>query len=318
MISNSLIFIAGLVILIVSSDWLIHTSVKFSFIFRLSSLFIGLVIIAFGTSAPEAAVGIVAAIKNQKAIALGNIIGSNIANIGLVLGLCTFIFPAKVDKKIFKSEFPILIYSVILIYLLSLDLVISRLDGVILIASFLIFLFISWRRAKKHFSYTETQDFQIKRVLKGVNSKALIFSLVGISLGGVVLGANLMVKGGVYLARVFGVSSWVIAITVFAVGTSLPELAASLTASFKKVSSISIGNIIGSNIINILFVLGVVGLIRPVNLKPAALRFEFPALLIFSFLLFTVAKTKYKITRWEGLLMLSSYIVFIFLLLWNI
>jgi len=309
---SGLVLACGLLILVLSADWLIQSSVKLALLFRLAPLFIGLVVVAFGTSAPEAGVGIVAAIKGAKQIALGNIIGSNIANVGLILGLCALVFPLQIrDKYIFKRELPIMIFSVLLLYGLSLDLVIGRLDGLIFIICLLIFCVVSYRGAKKSFDDKEIKDFRFKKTFAKIKSRPVIFLLALISLVGIVVGANLMVKGGVGLAKIFGISPWIIGITIFAVGTSLPELVASLTASLKKVPSISVGNIVGSNIFNILFVLGLVALIRPINIEPSVLRFEYPALLVFSLILFTVMKTKYRISRWEGLFMFLGYLVFI-------
>jgi cation:H+ antiporter len=314
---NGLVLGVGLVILVLSADWLIQTSVKLSILFKLTPLFIGLVVVAFGTSAPEAGVGIVAAIKNAKQIALGNVVGSNIANVGLILGLCALVFPLQVKNKyIFKRELPIMLFSVVLLYVLSfLGQSISRLDGLILIACFFIFCIVSYRGAKDFFDSEEVQDFKFRKIIQKVNSRFTIFTLAFLSLVGIVIGADLMVRGGVKLAQIFGISPWLIGITVFAVGTSLPELVASLTASFKKVPSISVGNIVGSNIFNILFVLGVVALIRPIPIEPSVLRFEFPVLLFFSIILFTVMKTEYKISRWEGLVMFLGYLVFLAVLI---
>jgi len=315
-LTNGLLLACGLAILILSADWLIQASVKLSILFRLTPLFIGLVVVAFGTSAPEAGVGIVAAIKNAKQIALGNIVGSNIANVGLILGLCTLIFPLQVrDKYIFKRELSIMLFSVLLLYVLSLDLLISRFDGLLFIICLLIFCFVSYRGAKKFFDNKEIEDFHFRRIFQKINSRPLIFLLALLSLVGIVLGADLMVRAGMQLAKIFGISLWVIGITVFAIGTSLPELVASLIASFKKVPSISIGNIVGSNIFNILFVLGVVALIRPINIEPSILKFEFPILLIFSLLLFTVMKTEYRISRREGLVMFCGYLLFLAVLI---
>jgi cation:H+ antiporter len=313
--SSLLFFIAGLFILIFSSNWLIQGSVKLSNIFKLTPLFVGMVIIAFGTSCPEAGLGIMAAIRNQKDLALGNIIGSNIANIGLVLGLCSLFKPLKVNKSIFKRELPIMLFSVVLFYVLSRDLLLDWTDGLIFIFCFIVFCFISYRTAKKSFDHKEIEAFKLKKVVKNLNSRFAVFGVIILSLAGVVLGADLMVKGGVSLARVFGISPWIIGITVFAIGTSLPELVTSLTASFKKVSSISVGNVVGSNIFNILFVLGIVSLIRPISLEVSTLGFELPVLLGFSFFLFIIMRIGYKITRWEGLVLFLGYLGFLIFLL---
>ncbi|MCK4859248.1 MAG: calcium/sodium antiporter [Candidatus Omnitrophica bacterium] len=312
-IFNLFLLLLGLVILIWGADYLIQSSVKLAHIFRLAPLFIGLVIVAFGTSAPEAGISIVAALKGYKAIALGNIIGSCIANIGLVLGFCALLLPLAVDKNIFKKELPIMLLATVLIYFLSLDLVLSRIDGFIFLSLFIAFLFFAYKGAKNH-SAEDLSGFKFRKVFKKTNSKFVIGILSIFSLGLVVFGASLMVKSGVVLAKIFGISPWIISITVFAVGTSLPELAASLTASFKKIPSISVGNIVGSNIFNILFVLGIASVIRPIDVQPSVLRFEFPILLLFSASLFVVMKTGHKITRKEGLLMFLGYLAFIFLL----
>lgn len=310
---NIFLFLIGLTLLIVCSDWLIQSCVKLSLLFKLSPLFIGIILVAFGTSAPEAGVGIVAAIKNQRDIALGNIVGSNISNIGLILGVCALITTLKVNNKsIFKRELPIMLFATLLLFMLSLDLVISRLDGALFILCFIIFCIVSYRGAKTYFDEEEIKTFGYKKLIQAVNSRFILLVLTFSFLLGIVWGADLMVKGGVTLAKVFGVSPWVIGITVFAIGTSLPELVASLTASFKKVSSISVGNIVGSNIFNILFVLGIVALIRPINVSPSILKFEFPILFLFSGLLFIVMRTGYKITRREGITMFLGYVVFIF------
>lgn len=314
-LTNSLLLIFGLVILIFSSDLLIQCSVKLSLSFKLTPLFIGLVLVAFGTSAPEAGVSIVAAASNQSGVALGNIIGSNICNIGLILGLCAVIFPLSVDKGLLKREMPLMLLATGLLYVLSRDLLISRLDALIFIAVFIAFLYISFKGAKTSFDPKETEQFTFYRIIKNTSSRFKLFSLVSLSLLGLLLGAKFMVDGGVSLARIFGISPWIIGVTIFAVGTSLPELVASLGAAFKKVHGISIGNIVGSNIFNILFVLGIAALIRPISVESSVVGFELPVLLLFSFGLFVIMRTGHKISRWEGLTLLLGYLGFIVLLL---
>lgn len=308
---NSLAFAFGLTILVVSSDWLIQGSVKLSQLLRLTPLFVGLVLVAFGTSTPEAGVGIVAAIRGYKQIALGNVLGSNICNIALVLGLCAAIRPLAVNKTFLKREPRFMLLATVLLFLVSRDLLISRLDGMVFIACFIVFLFFSYKGAKESFDTDEVDKFKFKGLFKKFNSRTAIFTLCLLSILGVIIGAKLMVDSGVRLASIFGVRPWIIAITVFAIGTSLPELVTSLTASLRKVPSISIGNIVGSNIFNILFVLGVVSLIRPIQLEASMLKFEFLALLIFSFIFLVIMKTRNRISRWEGLGLFLGYIVFV-------
>ena len=308
---NASFFILGLLVLVWGSSRLVQASIKLSILLKLTPLFIGLILLGFGTSTPEAGIGIMAVLRNQKGIALGNIIGSNISNIGLILGLCAIFRPLNVSRSIFKFEIPTMLFSAILFYLLSLDLLISRLDGVIFILIFILFCIFSYRRAKNNFDNNELKDFKLKKTLKNMNSRIYLLILILISLVAIIIGADFMVRGGVFMAKLFGISPWVIGITVFAIGSSLPELATSLTASFKNIPNISVGNIVGSNIFNILFVLGIVSLIKPISIQASVLKFEFPFLIIFSFVLFTVMRRGYKITRWEGWLMFLGYVLFL-------
>ncbi|MDD3295781.1 MAG: calcium/sodium antiporter [Candidatus Omnitrophica bacterium] len=310
-ISNFIIFFVGLLILIFSSGWMIQASVKVSYLFRLSPLFIGLILVAFGTSVPEAGVGIVAAIRNYRGVALGNIIGSNIANIGLILGICALFRPLGVNKSIFKREMPMMLASVLLLFILSADLCISRIDGIILLAGFVAFCIIAYTGGKKSFDTSEIDNFKLKSFLKKSASTPLVLIIILLSLLGVFWGANLMVNSGVLLAAAFGISPWVVGLTVFAIGTSLPELSASLTAAFKKVPSISVGNIVGSNIFNILFILGVVALVRPITISAEIFSLELPVLLIYSLAILVVMRTGFKITRWEGGALLLGYVGFL-------
>ncbi|MFO8052603.1 MAG: calcium/sodium antiporter [Candidatus Omnitrophota bacterium] len=308
---NSLLFSLGLILLIFSSNWLIQSSVKISSFFRLTPLFIGLVIIAFGTSAPEAGVGIIATLKNQEGIALANIIGSNIANIALALGLCSIFIPLKVDKKVFRKEFPFLAVSTLALYFASLDFIISRAEGVIFLLLLSIFCFVFIRGSRDGFIEKEIKDVKLNKLFNKIKAPFSLIALFILSLLGIVGGAHLMVEGGVHLAKFFGITPWIIGITLFALGTSLPEIASSFTAAIKRVPSISIGNIIGSNIFNILLVIGIVALIKPLSVNPSVVKFELPVLLGFTFLLFTVMLTHYKIVRTEGVILTLSYIGFL-------
>ncbi len=306
---NILKFAIGLGILILSSDFLIESSVRLASLFRLTPLFIGSILIGFGTSAPEAGIGIIAAFKDRTEIALGNVIGSNITNIGLVLGLCSFLRALDVERSFFKREFPFLLFSIFLLYFLSLDSVLGILDGIIFLGCLLIFLFFSYLRSKNE--YKEKEDIELKRFFKNLNSKWLVSLIFLFSLLGVIWGANLMINSGVKLAKSFNINTWVIAVSAFAIGTSLPELATSLSATFKRVHSISVGNIVGSNIFNILFILGIASLITPIKVELSTLKFEFFWLFIFTLSLFLPQITHKKITRIQGLFLFLFYINFL-------
>ncbi|MBD3246725.1 MAG: calcium/sodium antiporter [Candidatus Omnitrophica bacterium] len=306
------LFLAGLLVLMFSADWLIQSGVKFAFLLRLSPLFIGLVLVAFGTSCPEAGVGVMAAIRDQKGIALGNVIGSNVANIGLILGLCSIFYPLPVQRSMWRREVPVMLASVVLLYGLSIDGMISRLDGCLLLAVFVLFLILSLRSSRSHSLEDELREFRLKKIFDSIRSRTAAGVVMVISIAGVVLGADLMVRGGTTLAELFGVRPWVIGITVFAVGTSLPELGASLAASVRKVPGIGLGNVVGSNIFNILFVLGLVALIRPIPVPRTLLGFEYPMLIVFTLVLALFMRSHYRITRMEGVVFLAGYAAFLF------
>lgn len=303
----------GLGLLMYGSNLLIQSCVKLSFLFKLTPLFIGVIVLAFGTSAPELAVGIIAAVRNEQLIALGDVIGSNIANIGLVLGLSSLAIPLDVHNRgIFKKELPMMLLSVAMLYLLSLDSILSRIDGAIFIALFILFSIISYRGASADpNSLEELKDFRLSRIFRTIESRWITGLITLVSLLVVLGGAQLMVRAGVRIAEHFGIAPWLIAITVFAVGTSLPELAASVTAAYKKIPSISIGNVIGSNVFNIFLVLGVVSIIQPIVIERSMLGFEFPVLAVFSVFVFVALRSSYRLSRNEGLLMVAGYVLFL-------
>jgi len=303
---NSLIFLAGLILLVAGSNSLIKYSLIFSHIFRISSLLVGMIIIAFGTSLPEAAVSIVSSLKHHSSIALGNIIGSNIANIGLVLGVAGLIRPLRVEKKLFQREIPAMLILTALVFLFSLDYKLSRPEGVLLLVFFLGFIFLSWSKDSQASSAKESSFKKAK----------VIFWIIG-SLVLVVGGANLMVKGGVSLARALGVSSWVIGMSVFAIGTSLPELAASAAAAFKKAPALSLGNVIGSNVFNLSLVLGIAVLIRPISMSPAIVKFDLLFLIFMSFVFFVFTRTRLRLERWEAVALVLFYFLFLGIL-WKV
>ncbi len=308
---NSAVLILGLVLIILSSDYLIKVSVKLAYLLRLTTLFIGLILIAFGTSLPEAAVSITAVIEKHKDIALGNIVGSNIANLGLVLGVSGLLMPLKIDRSLLKRELPIMLGSALFLYVCCLDLVISRFEGAVMLAGFIIFCALSYKHSSSKDLPGETGE---KQILPSVKSKTAVFALFIVSLSLLVLGANLMVNSGVKIAEFFKVKPWIIAVTVFAIGTSLPELSASISAAVKKISSISIGNIIGSNIFNILLVIGSASLLRPISLERHVLKFELPLLIVFSLVVALLMWVKKRISRIDAGILFIGYVSFIILL----
>jgi cation:H+ antiporter len=310
------LLILGLILLVKGADSMIDGAVELATIFGLSPLFIGLSITAFGTSAPEAAVSIKAAISSYSSISFGNVLGSNVANMGLVLGLGALIWSVTAKKSTIKWEIPFcLAISILTIFLVRDDWygkgdnLLSHLDGIILLILFLFYITYLYFMAKE-----DRRNFRLYTNLEEIEHsnkqifKASLLSLLGIA--GVLVGAHLIVDNAVIIAKKLGISEILISVTIIALGTSLPEVATSLTAMKKKESDIAIGNIIGSNIFNILFVLGITSTIRPIRFPLLA----FKDLLIVSgisaiLLIFTF--TQNKISKKEGGTLLLFYILYI-------
>ena len=311
-----LLLIVGIVLLVKGADYMIDGAVELATIFGLSALFIGLSITALGTSAPEAAVSVKAAISSYPSISFGNVLGSNIANIGLVIGLGAFVWTIKAKESTIKKEIPFCIFVVVLTVLLVRDdwygresLSLSRLDGIILLILFSLYVFYLYLMAKK-----DRRVFLLNTdIPKIAHSKREMFKasvLLVFGIAGMLIGAHLIVGSSAIIARSLGVSEVFISVTIIALGTSLPEMATSLAAMKKGKPDIAIGNIVGSNIFNILFVLGLTSAIRPIEFPFLA----FKDLLVgtgMSAVLFVFVYTQSKISKKEGGTLLLFYILYI-------
>lgn len=308
MLAHIILFLSGVIILYLGAEWMVRGSARMAKLLGISPLIIGLTVIGFGTSAPELVVSMVAAIRKVDDIALGNIIGSNIANIGLVLGLSALISPLKVNPDILKRELPIMVLVSVILYLMSLDLQISFIEGAILFAGIILFNWISYFLTKR-----ESKANKAERVgsieLEGTRKRQTLLITVG--LAGIIGGAQLMVRSAVFVAKELGISELIIGLTLVALGTSLPELAVSTVAAFRKESEISIGDVVGSNIFNILMVIGIVAMISPLKVSSETLKFEFPVLLIFGIVLVPMMRTGLVISRVEGAILTAGYLGFI-------
>ena len=252
--------VTGLALLYYGGDFLVTGSVRFARYLKVSSFVIGATILAFGTSAPELAVAILAALDGAPELAMGNIIGSNIANIGLVLGLACLIAPIIIAPTRFKREYPPFFLTALLILFLAWDLKIHRLEGILMLSFLAIYI---WRS----FNYKEDLKTQPEEEIGLLAGKSPTFQVLLIVIGliGLVSGAKLLVSGGVSIARNLGIGEWFIGITVVAIGTSLPEIVSSIMAARRGHGEMAIGNIFGSNIFNILMVLGITSIIHPLN-----------------------------------------------------
>lgn len=307
--------IAGLVLLVAGAEVLVRGAAKLAAQFGISPLIIGLTVVAFGTSAPETAVSVQAAVNGSGDIAIGNVVGSNIANVLLILGLTALVTPLVVSRQLIRLDVPIMIGASLVTFALAWDGELSRLDGALLFSAvvvYTLFLIISSRRD----TATDTNDEFAKEF--GLDTPAKPHAgLINacLVLGGLVLlvvGSNFLVEGAVSLARALGLSELVIGLTVIAIGTSLPELATSIMAAFRGERDIAVGNIVGSNIFNLLCVLGLASLVSPqaIAVSPNALAFDFPVMIAVAIACLPIFFAGYTINRWEGLLFLSYYVVY--------
>lgn len=297
----------GFVMLVKGSDWFVDGASSIATKFGIPQLVIGLTIVAMGTSAPEAAVSITAAFHGNADITIGNIVGSNILNILIILGICGLISPMIVQKSSILVDIPVTIAITLVLLWLGWDGTISRLDGIILqllFFAYLAYLFISMKKNKN-----ASDSCEVPREMPVV--KSLIFLVVGLVV--IVLGSRFAVDAASAIARILGLSERFIGLTIVALGTSLPELFTSAMAALKKNSDIAIGNIVGSNIFNILMVVGLSGLIVPVPFV-ADFRFDTIVAVYAAVLLLVLALPKRKLFRLSGLLMLVSYAVYFYLI----
>jgi len=309
--------IAGLLFLVVGGDFLVRASVGLSFKLKISKLVIGMTVVSFATSAPELLVSLQAALDGVSDIALGNVIGSNIANIGLVLGITAIISPLTVDRDFYKLNWPMMMLaSFALYFFLKNDEVLTALEGAILFVSLITFLFVLIRSSRKT---TKANLEEIDDALAEVsNFKIVMWLLIGAA--GLYFGSEWLVDGAKQLAKAVGISDYAISVTVIAIGTSVPELAASVIAALKKEKAISLGNLIGSNIFNIASVLGLTAIIKPIVVNPDTpqiLSTNIFWMIAFSAILIPLMliPKRFEIARLKGMLLFGAYIVFIYIAL---
>jgi len=305
MILNVLLLCLGLALLCSGSEWMVRGAARLALSASIRPIIVGLTVVAFATSAPELLVSLIAAVRGSVGVSLGNILGSNVANIGLVLGASALVRPLKVDKKLLRREMPFMVGASGLFWLMCLDGRIGRLDGLILLAGLAFFLVLSIVKAKEKKGTKETIP-----VRKGKNILWDIF-LVLIGMAGLVWGAHFIVNSAIFIARQFGFSEVFIGLSIVAVGTSLPELATSVVAGAKGEHDISIGNVVGSNVFNICMVIGTVGLFNPMSLDIGGMQFEFSAMFLISVILFICCRTGFIISRLEGLFFVLCYFLFV-------
>jgi cation:H+ antiporter len=306
------LMIVGLGLLVVGAEALVRGASRLAAAFGISPLVIGLTVVAFGTSSPEMAVSVMSASAGQADLALGNVVGSNIFNVLFILGISALITPLLVSRQLIRLDVPIMIGVSVLLLLLTLDGNISFLDGILLFAGII--------------AYTGFQIFQARRekraadtagedVIEKPTTASQWFINIGFVIGGLVLlvlGSNWLVDGAIFIAQSLGVSELVIGLTIVAAGTSLPEVATSIIASIRGQRDIAVGNVVGSNIFNILAVLGLSSIVSAdgINVAASALRFDIPVMIAVALACLPIFFTGRVIARWEGFVFLVYYVVY--------
>jgi len=307
-----LFFSFGLAALFIGAEGLIRGSSALALKIGITPLVVGLTVVAFGTSTPELVVSLKAALIGNSSISLGNVVGSNIANIALILGISAIIRPLDVHANIIRREIPIMIGISILLVLLLIDGELGLVDGIIFVLGIVIYTIVNITMARKEKNAEVEKEF--KEGLKtGLGVPISIIMIVG-GLGLMILGANLFVTSSISIAKVIGVSDAIIGLTIVAVGTSLPELITSVVAAYKNESDIAIGNVVGSNIFNILGILGITALI--ISVSSSGINYiDFGAMLFAALILLPLSKTGFRITRLEGIFLVLGYAAYIYYLM---
>lgn len=311
------LLLAGFLLVIKGADWLVDGASALAKRLHVSDLVIGLTVVAFGTSAPELAVNVFASLNKTSEIAIGNILGSNIANIFLILGMAAFIFPLKITKGTVWKEIPFSLLAVMIVGIMANDILIdkvssstlTRIDGLILLCFFIIFLYSTFANRKNS---EESQDQPAAKKLS--LPKSIFFILLGLTM--LVVGGQLIVTEATAIATMLGVSTSLIALTVVAFGTSVPELATSVVAALKKNANIAVGNVVGSNIFNIFLILGVSSTIYPITfLQQNSLDIIVVLLASLVLFIFMFIGKRHILERWQGLAMVIIYVIYIIYLI---
>lgn len=307
--------LAGFLLLIWSADLLVDNASILAERLGVSAFIIGVIIIGFGTSAPEMFVSAMAAIENKGNLALGNALGSNITNIGLVLGCAALVNKFTIARTTATQDIPAVIITGIIAVLLIIDGQLSNLDGIILLA--ILIGYLVWAsRSSGDVDVDELTDIlhnheMTKNVIPKAKSTAAAFAFTALSILLLIIASRLLVHGAVTIATLLNINELIIGLTIVAIGTSLPELAAAIAAARKGAHDMIIGNIIGSNVFNTLGVLGITGAIQSTSINVNAISRDFPMMFLFSFLMLIFALTKGRLSRPEGAILVVAYIVYI-------
>lgn len=316
----SLIFLClGLVLLVFSADFLVKGASRLAGAVGISPLVIGLTVVAYGTSAPELSVSVIAAFKGQADIALGNVVGSNIFNVLGILGVSALIIPLVVNRQLVRFDVPVMIGFSFLLMLLGWDGALSRLDGVILFSLAVAYTVILIRNSRKEAKATiqSAKDSNSEVAEQPKANWLMNIGLIMLGLAGLMLGSKWLVDGAVMIARQFGVSELVIGLTIVSIGTSLPEAATSIVAALKSERDIAVGNVVGSNIFNIASVLGLASIISPsgIGVATSALHFDIPVMIAVALACLPIFLSNYSISRVNGGAFCAFYVAYVIYLI---
>ena len=312
---DALLFLVGLTSLTLGADWLVTGASRVAEHRGVSPLLVGLTVVAFGTSAPELVVSTAAVLRDQSGIAVGNVMGSTVANVGLIVGLGALVRPINVHRKLLQREAPLMVLILAAVMVFASNGVISSLDGLILVTGFSIYMVYLIRWGK---SETETGQFQAARIEARAGEVGLIrrpyLNWLRVAFGTALLlaGASWMVESAEKIAIAYQVPEEVVGATMVAVGTSLPELASTIAAAARGLGDIAIGNVIGSNIFNLGLVLGTASLISPLELSSGTVVTQVVPAMIFCLVLIPLAYTGERVGRWEGTILLLGYAAFLY------
>ncbi len=302
MILSAFEIFLGLVALYFGSEFLVKGSSKVASAFGVRPIIIGLTFVAFGTSSPEFMVSLLAVLQGHPSLCVGNIVGSNIANIGLILGVAAMTKPNPVDKRVIKLDMPLVLIFSIILWLISLDGELTRIDGIIFVACLGVYLIHAFRSGQE-------KNLDLNSVEAKSKAKNMVIAVVGLII--LIAGGQFLVHGAVTIARNFGISELVIGLTVVAFGTSLPELATAIYASLTDKASISVGNIVGSNLFNILFVVGAIVIICPLPVSHRTIVWDMPVMIFLAVFTYVLMIRKQCIGRPCGFVLLLIYICYI-------
>ncbi|MDA0842280.1 MAG: calcium/sodium antiporter [Planctomycetota bacterium] len=304
------LFVVGLALLIVGAELLVRGASKLARSFGIPSLIVGLTVVAFGTSAPEFAVSVKSALTGQSSIAVGNVVGSNIFSVLFILGLSALISPLVVSKQLIRFDVPLMIGASILVFLLAWDHRLTRLDGSLLFGGLILYTAFLIYHGRKHSNHEKPSQVPIQQLEKRSAITNVVFIIAGLVL--LVIGSRLLVNSAVAFAQFFGVSELLIGLTIVAAGTSLPEVVTSIIASLRGERDIAVGNVVGSNLFNLLGVLGLSALVAPtaIDVAPSVLSFDLPLMISVAFACLPIFFTGGIISRWEGGLLFAYYFAY--------